>query len=258
MQTLFTGKPAISLKKVDSTNKFLKNLADEQPLNEGFAVIAEEQTHGLGQRGKSWFSHPGKNLLCSIFLKPTFLSPDKAYLLNMLCALAVADWLAEQDIIAKIKWPNDVYIEDKKCSGILIENRVSSSKVTQSIIGLGLNLNQTEFGNETLQNATSPARIKNKTFDINSVFSRYCELLESKYLTAKSNPEKLIYAFNDRLWGKNKFYEYENKDLEILLLKTSQVSAKGQLTAINITGKTMIFNQNELRLRLNRLGSEKK
>lgn len=258
MQTLFTGKPAISLKKVDSTNVFLKNLSEKQPINEGFAVIAAEQTSGSGQRGKSWYSQRDKNLLCSVFLKPVFLSPDNAYLLNMICCLAVTDWLAEQDISAKIKWPNDIYIGDQKCAGILIENRINASNVAQSIIGLGLNLNQTEFSNEALQNATSPALTKNKTFDINIVFSRYCKLLESKYLTAKSNPEKLIYAFNSRLWGNDKFYEYENKDLEVLHLKTSQVSAKGQLTAINITGKTMIFNQNELRLRLNRLGSEKK
>lgn len=258
MQTLFTGKPAIHLARVNSTNTYLKTLCAREPVNEGFAVIAAEQTQGAGQRGKTWLSPPGENLLCSVFLKPRFLAPERGYLLNMVCASAVAAWLAEQSVSAKIKWPNDIYIQNKKCAGILIENRIKSSEIAHSIIGLGLNLNQTQFIGKQVANATSPALTVNKKFNINNVFSRYCELLESKYLTAKTNPEKLISAFNKQLWGTDRFNTFINQKGETLELKTLKVTAQGALYTTTINGNILIFKQNELHLLLNNSDSLEK
>ncbi len=248
MQTLFTGKPTVQLNQVNSTNTYLKELCENQSINEGYAVTAVEQTKGSGQRGKVWHSPAGENLLCSIYFKPRFLTPEKAYLLNMVCATAITQWLAEESISSRIKWPNDVYIGNRKCAGILIENRIKSSVIAHSIIGLGINLNQTLFYGNDLENATSAALTKNKKFNIEKVFSRYCELLESNYLTAKSNPKKLVSNFNQQLWGTEEYQNYQNQEGETLRLKTLGVSARGFLKARTEEGNQLVFNQNELKL----------
>ena len=250
MQTLFTGKPTIHLSSVGSTNIYLKNLCAQKSLNEGYAVTAQEQTHGLGQRNKSWSSLKGQNLLCSILFRPTFLRADNSYLLNMISALAVNHLLTEMDIQSKIKWPNDIYINDRKCGGILIENRITGTSINRSIIGLGLNLNQTDFSMPGLETATSAALTKNQKYNIQDVFQRYCQIIESKYLTAKSKPHTIAAKFNASLWGKNEFRTYIHSNGEETRFKTVEVLLSGELRVMKENGNLQTFKYNDLRPKL--------
>ena len=142
----------IWLESVDSTNLEAKrNISDIDNLS---VLSALEQTAGRGQRGNKWTSNAGENLMFSIVLKSPVLMPEDHFALNEIAALSVADFLSTYGIKAQIKWPNDIYVDDKKICGILIENSFRGKYISSSIIGIGLNINQRNF-DVNLPNPTS-------------------------------------------------------------------------------------------------------
>ena len=142
---------------VDPTNNEAKRRIDS--LADLSVISAVEQTAGRGQRGNIWLSDPGKNLTFSIAVKYggelfADASPENEFVINGIISLSVVELLAVHGIDARIKLPNDIYVNDKKICGILIENSVLGSSLVHSIIGVGLNVNQLDF-DESLANPTS-------------------------------------------------------------------------------------------------------
>ena len=137
--------PLIELEETDSTNRYLTQLCDREPVSEYTTVRADYQTAGKGQRGNTWESERGKNLLFSFVLYPTFLEARRQFLLSQLTALAVKKALELWTDDIRIKWPNDIYWKEKKICGLLIENELSAEGIARSIIGIGLNVNQEIF-----------------------------------------------------------------------------------------------------------------
>lgn len=137
-------KPQIIWRSVlDSTNAALKKQTDAPT---GTTIAAEFQEAGRGQRGNSWESEKGKNLLFSTLLRPKTITPERQFELSMVVSLAILDVLRAHGIDAKIKWPNDIYVEgDRKICGILIEHTVSGTSIEASVVGVGLNVNQKIF-----------------------------------------------------------------------------------------------------------------
>ena len=133
------------VKETPSTNDYLANLCRESKAKDFYTVVAMSHTNGKGQRGNSWESESGKNLTFSIVLYPTALEANKQFILSMLAALACHEALSNYTNGFSIKWPNDIYWKDKKIGGILIENELEGKYITQSIIGIGLNINQEAF-----------------------------------------------------------------------------------------------------------------
>ncbi len=125
--------------EVDSTNDTVRGRA------EGAVVVARRQTAGRGQRGNRWCSAEGENLTVSVALEPVFLGVAQQFLLSEAVALAVVDVLTEYGIEAAVKWPNDIYVGDRKVAGILIENDIRGSVLGRSVVGIGLNINQLDF-----------------------------------------------------------------------------------------------------------------
>lgn len=143
------------LDTIDSTNsEALRRLPD---LPSCTVLAAREQTAGRGQRGNTWFSEPGKNLTFSIVLKfgPGAVSARDAHYLNCLASLSVVSLLDSFGIRSQIKWPNDIYVGKRKICGMLLENTLCTTGLAASVIGIGLNVNQTAF--PRLANATSVA-----------------------------------------------------------------------------------------------------
>ena len=140
-------------------------------------IAAYEQTAGRGQRENIWLSEPGKNLTASIVLKHdgtilSRVSADNQFIISEMISKAVVGLLADYGVVARIKWPNDIYVGDKKICGILIEHTLRGSSIINSIIGVGLNVNQTEF-DESLPNPTSLAAESNlENFDLNELLVR--------------------------------------------------------------------------------------
>jgi biotin-[acetyl-CoA-carboxylase] ligase BirA-like protein len=145
--TITTSKMlTIHLPEVDSTNNYLlRQLAQGVDYPDGTVVYTTVQSCGRGQQGNSWESEPGRNLAFSLLLKPTFLPVTMSFALSELTALAIAETLDEYVPGFLIKWPNDIYHDDRKAVGILIENRLSGRTLSHSIVGVGVNLNQRVF-----------------------------------------------------------------------------------------------------------------
>ena len=169
---LFVGQNLVTLKQVDSTNNFLKNiLSNSKPVPEGTVIMAEEQYAGRGQRENKWHAEPGKNLTFSILLKPHFISAAGQFDLTRAVSMGVFEAL--EPILGtqlKIKWPNDIYYADKKLGGMLIENILQGSQIKNSIIGIGINVNQDNFTDKA-GNATSVKQILQKDYDLKNILS---------------------------------------------------------------------------------------
>ena len=137
----FTYLPTVS-----STN----DVAREEGYGDGDLIVADYQTAGRGQRGNGWESAAGENLTFSLVLEPDFLPAERQFYLSKAVSVALSDLLIRHRIAARIKWPNDIYVGDRKIVGTLIEHDVQGAMLSRSIAGIGLNVNQTEFGPMTV------------------------------------------------------------------------------------------------------------
>ncbi|TDP00161.1 biotin--[acetyl-CoA-carboxylase] ligase [Flavobacterium sp. 245] len=148
----------IKLDAIDSTNDFLKALASQDELDNFTVVTAENQTKGKGQMGAKWQSESGKNLIMSALVKEFIYNNEQVFNLSLIVSLSVIEVLKSLNIPdLSIKWPNDIMSYNKKIGGILIENTIKSDGRIVSVVGLGLNVNQTNF--DELPNASSLAVI---------------------------------------------------------------------------------------------------
>jgi BirA family biotin operon repressor/biotin-[acetyl-CoA-carboxylase] ligase len=156
-----SDSPWIELDTVDSTNNYAMGLIHAGLAQHGTVVLARHQSKGKGQRGKIWETAPGANLSFSIILQPTFLVPSQMF--QLLAVTTLAAFLELEKRIgdeASIKWPNDLYWRDRKTGGILIENVIRGTQWQWAVAGIGINVNQTTFGQ--LQNPVSIKQITGK------------------------------------------------------------------------------------------------
>lgn len=207
---LFIGKNVLKLNKVNSTNTYLKDaLSKSAPLKEGTVIMAEEQFAGRGQTNNEWISEPGKNLTFSLLLTPHFLAINKQFELNKTICLAINDvitnYIGEN---AKIKWPNDIYAGSKKIGGILIENILHGSQIKYAIVGIGLNVNQTEFP-ANIKNVTSLKQILHTDYDLQILLGEICQTIEKRYMQLRSaDASKLTLEYLDKLYLHNQRREF--------------------------------------------------
>ncbi|WP_026461603.1 biotin--[acetyl-CoA-carboxylase] ligase [Adhaeribacter aquaticus] len=244
--TLFTGHQLVYLPECDSTNSVAHELIIKNKATEGCVVITDRQTQGRGQRGNSWEAAPGQNITLSVILKPNFLNLNFQFYLNISVALAVLDFskqfLPELPGNVKVKWPNDIYYGNYKLGGILIENTISGHFLQQSIIGIGLNINQISFA---YPNATSLAKITDKQYNLGYTIEKLLEFIEARYLLLKEGKmEKLRFDYFQNLFRYQENYFYK-KDDEIFLGKILGVNEQGQL-GLQINEEVKYFNFKEL------------
>jgi len=154
----------IHLLETESTNLALRLMLRDETLPNTSIVWADYQTKGRGQAGSSWESSPGMNLLCSIVFYPAHLPANQSFVVLESVALSVKSTLARYVPDVTIKWPNDIYWQHQKICGILIENDIVAGNITRSIIGIGINLNQTGFVSDA-PNPVSLAMITGKEYD---------------------------------------------------------------------------------------------
>lgn len=153
----------IKLNAISSTNEYLKKLIAVKTVPNYTTITAQFQTNGKGQMGKSWFSEKGKNLICSILINVSDFNTRNQFYLNMAVSLATVSAIENKTMRSfLIKWPNDILSAHKKVAGILIENILFEDKIKHSIVGIGINLNQTEFVG--IPDASSLINITKKSF----------------------------------------------------------------------------------------------
>jgi BirA family biotin operon repressor/biotin-[acetyl-CoA-carboxylase] ligase len=139
------SKEVRNYEEIDSTNAEMQRLTETEDLAEGTVIRTDFQLAGKGHAGNSWQSERGQNLLFSMLLKPDFLAPGEAFQLSRISSLALYEIIENQCNGVRIKWPNDMVVGDHKMAGILIENAIVGNTISQSILGIGLNVNQTVF-----------------------------------------------------------------------------------------------------------------
>lgn len=203
--------PIIKLDAIDSTNDYLKQLARVTNLENYTMVLANEQTNGKGQMGAKWVSEKGKNLTMSILIKDVQLDNQNIYDFNIAVALSIIKVLKNIQIPnVFIKWPNDIMAENKKLAGILIENTIKPDGSINAIIGIGLNLNQTNF--DDIPQASSLKCITGKTYEQEEIAILLKDSLETNRATIEKHSDSLWDDYHNNLYKINYPSPFEDKE----------------------------------------------
>lgn len=234
------------IEETTSTNQLLWQKANEQSLPEGFIIQTDFQSKGRGQGTNTWEAEKGKNLLCSLLLFPKKIDINQQFLLSEIVSLAVKNVLQKElNRTIKIKWPNDIYVGDKKIAGILIENKIMGKQFATSIIGIGLNVNQTTF----FSNAPNPVSMKlltQKDFDVKKLMLSIREEIIYYYKTFEHSSENLQKNYFNSLYRTDKFYPYKTPQGNSFMAKIHQVLPSGQLLLMDSNDKKHTYNFKEI------------
>lgn len=221
----------IKLDAIDSTNEFLKGLSNKQELENFTVVTAESQTKGKGQMGAVWASEASKNLIMSVLIKGFLSDICQIYNLNIAVSLAVIEVLETCKIPdLSIKWPNDIMSYNKKIGGILIENSIKSDGSIISVVGLGLNVNQTNF--ENLPKASSMAAICNTKFDKEELLFSIMDKIENNVKVWGQKSDFLWSNYTDKLFKKAVPMPFSNQNNQNFMGIIQGVSSVGKLQVL--------------------------
>jgi BirA family biotin operon repressor/biotin-[acetyl-CoA-carboxylase] ligase len=221
----------IEIDETESTNRFVSEMISTTGLAEGTVISAKFQLAGKGAGDNSWESEAGKNLLISIILKPEFLSLHNQFMLNIIASLGVHDMIAQlcgNAAAIKIKWPNDIYAENKKIAGMLVENAIMGDTFMYTILGIGLNINQEIF----VSDAPNPVSLKNitgKEYDLKECLSLLCSKIDKRYKQLKEMQyNKLSAEYLSSLYRKGEDAKYIYKE-QVISAVIIGVSDEGKL-----------------------------
>ena len=195
----FTTNHVYYMPSCHSTNEVARDLLQSHA-KEGTVVITDDQFDGKGRAGNQWEAFPGQNLTFSLILRPTFLLPKAQFLITVALSLAIKDTLEEilpGDV--KIKWPNDIYFNNRKIAGLLIENVLRGSHYDSCIAGIGLNVNQINFPENI--NATSVKLATNQEWDLNIVLNKLLHHIGLYYAQLKEHNKDLSQQYHRSLLG---------------------------------------------------------
>lgn len=235
---------------LESTNKYCE-LLDLSKVEEFTVICAREQTAGIGQRGNCWHSAAGMNLTFSLVLKPVFLAFERQYALTKAVSLGIAEALVgllPAEAAVKIKWPNDIYIGKRKVCGVLISNRVAGQCLSASVVGIGLNVNETDFP-DWVPNPVSLKQAAGKTLPLGMVLERVVDGIAIRYRQlaeeAVSGHFRLDRDYQSRLLnlGVEMPYLYRNTAIRATI---RGVNRFGHLELVTHEGESIVCQLKEL------------
>jgi BirA family transcriptional regulator, biotin operon repressor / biotin---[acetyl-CoA-carboxylase] ligase len=193
----------IELESVDSTNNYAMARIHEGIAFDGMVCLARHQWAGKGQRGKSWLDEPGQNLIMSLVIEPGTLILSQQFLFSAAVALGILDLIHTiKSDNWRIKWPNDIYWNDRKAAGILIESVIKGKSWLFAVIGVGMNLNQESFPEE-ISNAISLKQITSSNYEPVSIARNMVFTIQSRITQLKKEPANILREFNLSLYKKN-------------------------------------------------------
>lgn len=232
------GANMIVLPSVDSTNIYAMQEVHANMAKHGTIYYAMEQTAGKGQRGRSWLSTPGENIMISAVFSLTGRSPQNQFPFNTAIALGCYDFYKSlSDDEVTVKWPNDIYWRDRKAGGILIENLVQGQEWKWSIAGIGLNINQTVFDPSIAREPVSLKQITGKTFDPLILTRLLADDLETRWQQFLTDPALLLAEYNEVLFQKGK----------TISLRKGNRKFGGRIEGVDDRGQLIVFTNLEER-----------
>jgi BirA family biotin operon repressor/biotin-[acetyl-CoA-carboxylase] ligase len=224
----------VKLDAIDSTNDYLKGLLRKHNAEDFTVVTAELQTKGKGQRGSTWTSEKGKNIIMSLLVKDFVKGTYSIFDINIVASLAVVNALQSFKIPKlAIKWPNDILSDNKKIGGILVENIFKGDNAIDSIVGIGLNVNQTAF--ESLPQASSLSLILNHSLDKDKLLLQIASSIEETVKSWEDNAEELRETYIALLF---------RKDMPTVFQISENSFFNGTIRGITCVGRLEIEDQN--------------
>lgn len=236
----------IYLEQTDSTNAYLHSLNNKYNIEKELCVVADFQTAGHGQASNGWESEKGKNLLFSIYLRPDAIAPSEQFVITEFVTLAIVGALqTEINQPITVKWPNDIYIGDRKLCGILIENSLCGNRIESSIIGIGININQSEFHSDA-PNPVSLSQISGKNHDRKALLQAILDNITDEYHRLEKNNtaeyrEALYQRYFASLYRRQGFYPYTTVSGERINALIESVGSQGHLTLVTDSGSRRTF-----------------
>lgn len=227
----------IHLQETGSTNLYIRELQQVEPIADGTVVYTDIQTSGRGQRGNSWESEPYKNLTFSLLLQPKQIKASQSFTISEIVSLAITDALEKYATGFSIKWPNDIYWYDKKIAGILIENDLTGNRIETSVIGIGLNINQKTFLSAA-PNPVSLIQILNREIDLfpllTDILNRIAERSSAIDLPA------LTLRYKSRLYRREGYHTYQSEEKKFQA-RIADIDPTGRLVLETVTGERKSF-----------------
>ena len=236
----------IHLEQIDSTNAYLQRQQSEADIR-NWVVSADEQTAGKGMGSNGWESEVGKNLTFSLALDVGFLLAERQFLLSEAVAgglIQALDTLLPAEKL-HIKWPNDIYFENRKLAGILINSTIKANLMDVSIIGIGLNVNQMQF-QDWPTHPISLKQITGKEYDLQPLLEQVAESIYNKVEVLRTNPIDIEQDYLKRLFHYRTWADYE-VDGKILRLFMTGIDPFGRLMLVDKAEKEYCFDVKEIK-----------
>ncbi len=239
------GEPFTEIDEVESTNNYAMALAQQGFDKHGAAWFAHTQTGGKGQRGKQWHSASGQNIILSVLLNMKWLPVSRQFYLSIAIALAVRDFFfnyTKKNIT--IKWPNDIYYNDRKAAGILIENIIRGNEWQWAIAGIGANINQIYFDDD-LPNPVSLKQITVENYDVVALAKELCKKMQQRFAQLQNGEENiLLNDYNNGLYKKGEKVKLKIGD-EVFECFIKKVNEAGQLIVEGYEKNILNFGEAE-------------
>ena len=227
----------IELESVDSTNNYAMARIHEGLALDGLVYLARHQWAGKGQRGKTWVSEPGQNLMMSLVIKPSPLKLTQQFLFSAAIALAILDLVKGfKNKNWKVKWPNDIYWNDRKAGGLLIESVVTGQTWDWAVVGIGMNLNQTSFPVE-IPNAISLNQITGVQYEPVAIARELLPGIQEQISIMHKTPDQILLRLNDSLYKKDQVITLKKND-ELFVSVLKAVDSNGLLITEDGTFKS--------------------
>ena len=246
------------LDTIDSTSTELRQRMSVEELPHGYCISADFQTSGHGQATNRWESEDGKNLLFSLLLRPTVIPAAEQFVITELVTLAIINAL--QDYIRQqitIKWPNDIYVGDKKLCGILIENALCGSTIDTCIVGIGININQELFVSDA-PNPVSLKQLNGRDNDRGEILEeiyqnilRYYDYLADNWQN-NDIKQSLYYEYMNNLYRRTGYHNYSTPEGEHFRAEIEDIGPQGHLTLRLESGELRIFAFKEVIFEFNK------
>ncbi|NLJ20252.1 MAG: biotin--[acetyl-CoA-carboxylase] ligase [Bacteroidales bacterium] len=226
-----------------STNELCWELMKERNIPEGFVVVADFQTAGKGQSGNSWKSAAGKNLLFSMALYPLRVPIEEQFVISQAVSVGIKNILDTISDDITVKWPNDIYWKERKLAGILIETSLFRNKISKAVVGIGLNVNQTEFPGE-VPNPISLKQITGKSFNREKLLNKIRASILDVY--GQWMPKKIRSAYLQSLFRKDGYHLYQS-ETGIFRAKINRIYPDGALELETEKGETAKYYFKEVK-----------
>jgi BirA family biotin operon repressor/biotin-[acetyl-CoA-carboxylase] ligase len=237
----------IKLDAIDSTNEYLKLLSRQETVENFTVVTAENQVNGRGQMGTVWNSEASKNLIMSVMISDFVTNVNVLFTINILVSVSVVQALQDFQIPElSIKWPNDIMSRNKKIAGILIENTIKYDGKINSIVGLGLNVNQTNF--ENLPNASSLALICGNTLNRESILLKIVDTLKLNISKWSTDSDQITVQYTENIFKKGVSMMFIDKNQNKFSGVIRSVSPLGQLEIIIQDGSVAKYDIKEIQM----------